>query len=234
MEIELKIDLSAGENARMYFDRAKKLEEKVRRAKERMKEKGVEKKRGKERKKEWYEKFYWSFTSGGRLIIGGRDARTNREVLKRMEKNDLFFHADLHGAPHVILKDGKNASEEEIREAAIFAGCFSSAWKRNLSLVPVYWVYPDQVSLSPPSGEYLPRGAVMIYGKRNYLEVELKLAVCPGFVGAESAARKRCNRYVLIVPGEERDRRRLEEILDTKDIPPLPPGGFEILGVKRA
>ena len=41
-----------------------------------------------------------------------------------------------------------------------------------------YWVNPDQVKKSAPSGQFLPKGSFTIEGKRNFIGVpSLKLAV---------------------------------------------------------
>ena len=136
----------------------------------RIKEKSIEFRYTPLRKKEWYESFRWFFTSGGFLVIGGRDARSNRRLIKKyMDKNDLVFHADYYGSPFVILKNGKRSGEKDIFEAAVFTASFSRAWRDGLSVVDVYYVEPEQVSESPPSGEYMKKGAFMIYGKRNYI-----------------------------------------------------------------
>ena len=43
--------------------------------------------------------------SGGHLLIGGRDAKGNDVgVRKHLSSHDLYFHADLHGAPSCSLK----------------------------------------------------------------------------------------------------------------------------------
>ena len=44
--------------------------------------------------------------------------------------------------------------------------------------ISAYWVLPDQVKNSGPSGEFLPKGSFTIEGQRNYIKSEtLKLAV---------------------------------------------------------
>ncbi|MEM4222300.1 MAG: DUF814 domain-containing protein, partial [archaeon] len=81
------------------------------------------------RKKEWYEKFHWTIIENF-LVIGGKDAQTNEILVRKyFEDSDLFFHADIHGASVVILKNGLNAPESVLNKTAQFAACFSSAWK---------------------------------------------------------------------------------------------------------
>ena len=53
----------------------------------------------------WFEKFHWFISSDGYLVVGGRDAQQNEILVKRfMTQHDIFVHADIHGAPCVIIK----------------------------------------------------------------------------------------------------------------------------------
>jgi hypothetical protein len=123
------------------------------------------------RKKDWYERFRWTFTKSGLLAIGGKDARSNEQIVRNyLEEKDLYFHADISGAPSVVLKNGQEGTEEDIFEAAALSAVYSKAWKNGLAAADVFYARPDQVSLAPPSGEYRPKGGVMIYGKREWLK----------------------------------------------------------------
>ena len=56
-------------------------------------------------KKFWFEKYRWAILEGGHIIVGGRDARGNDTIVrKHLNSNDLYIHADLHGAPSCSLK----------------------------------------------------------------------------------------------------------------------------------
>ena len=132
------------------------------------------------RKKNWYERYRWFYTSDGILAIGGRDSSSNTAIIrKHIEKNDKIFHADVHGSPFYILK----GSKEEIRptslnEVAHATVCFSRAWRETMYGLNAYWVEPDQVKKAAPSGQFLPKGAFVIDGQRNFVNVStLKLAV---------------------------------------------------------
>uniref|UniRef100_A0A7C4H8E4 Fibronectin-binding domain-containing protein n=1 Tax=Staphylothermus marinus TaxID=2280 RepID=A0A7C4H8E4_STAMA len=127
----------------------------------------------------WYEKYHWIITSSGLLAIGGKNADQNESIVKKyMSNRDLFIHADIHGAPVTILKTNSSSfSEEDIYEAGLITTCYSRGWKLGLGYLDVYWVYGEQVSKKAPSGEYLSKGSFMIYGKRNYFRVELKLGI---------------------------------------------------------
>ena len=131
------------------------------------------------RKKSWYERYRWFFTSDGFLVIGGRDAASNSAVVrKHLGKNDKIFHGDIHGSPFFILKDAKDAPDTSMNEVAHATVCFSRAWKEGMYGVSAYWVNPEQIKKSAPSGEFLPKGSFSIEGQRNFINsANLKLAV---------------------------------------------------------
>jgi predicted ribosome quality control (RQC) complex YloA/Tae2 family protein len=165
----------------------------------------------------WYEKYRWTITRRGFLVIAGRDASQNEVIVKRyLGESDIFLHADIHGAPAtVLLRGSRELTEADIFEAAVIAACYSRAWREGLSYVDVYWVYGRQVSKSPPSGEYLSKGAFMIYGPRNYLRVPLVLGIglklyCDQvygeyvkvIAGNPDTVKETSLSYVYVVPGE--------------------------------
>ncbi|QUC64528.1 NFACT family protein [Nitrosopumilus sp. K4] len=131
------------------------------------------------RKKNWYERYRWFFTSDGLLAIGGRDAASNSAVVrKHLGKNDKIFHGEIHGSPFFILKDAENPPDTSMNEVAHATACFSRAWREGIHGLKTYWVNPEQVKKSAPSGQFLPKGSFTIEGKRNFIGVpSLKLAV---------------------------------------------------------
>ena len=131
------------------------------------------------RKKNWFERYRWFFTSDGLLTIGGRDAASNSAVVrKHLVKNDKIFHGDIFGSPFFILKEAQNAPDRSMNEVAHATVCFSRAWKEGMYGVSAFWVNPEQVKKSAPSGEFLPKGSFTIEGQRNFIKSDtLRLAV---------------------------------------------------------
>ena len=253
--VEIIIDLtkSLRENASDYFDKAKKLEQKIKRA-EKLLESGKVKKQSKKLKKiewdkKWYEQFKWSFTSQNKLILIGRDAHMNQILVRNhLKDNDLFFHADIHGAPTIVLKNGQQASDMEIEETASIAAAHSKAWKEKLGYVNIFYAKPEQVSLSPKPGEYLPKGGVIIRGQRGWIRgVKLSLAIGVAdkiYVGVERMVSKKCKYWVTVKPGYIKKSKFIKEITKTFEkfgfeLDPteldrlLPSGGFEF-GKRRS
>ncbi|MBI5635429.1 DUF814 domain-containing protein [Candidatus Micrarchaeota archaeon] len=131
--------------------------------------------------KEWFEKFHYFTTSGGQLVIAGKDAKQNDLLFsKYFDDNDLFLHADVHGAAATIIKNGVEASEQARKEAAQFALSYSSAWKAGLKAGDVFAVPKTQVS-KYSHGEFVAKGAFMILGKKQWFRnLELKLVLTAG------------------------------------------------------
>ena len=90
-------------------------------------------------KKLWYHRFRWFITSDGVVVLGGRDASQNEELVKKyMGGQDLFVHADVHGASVVIVK-GKT---EHMDEVAQFAASYSGSWRSGHFSADVYTCSP--------------------------------------------------------------------------------------------
>ncbi len=237
--LPLNLRQSIQANAAIYYEESKKAERKLKGIEEAMRAtqiriKEIRKTWVKEaeklpkplikrRKKKWYEKFRWFHSSDGFLVIGGRDATTNEVLIKKhMEPHDVVLHAEIHGAPFVLIKTHeKNTPEQTLKESTQFAASYSRAWREGLRAGSVYWVSPQQVSKSPPSGQHLKRGAFMIHGSKNYLRnVPLRLAVGiekkedhPIIIGGPvEAISKHTNTYIEIVPGDESGGRLAKHI----------------------
>jgi predicted ribosome quality control (RQC) complex YloA/Tae2 family protein len=192
----------------------------------------------------WFDAYRWCFSSEGFLILGGRDARTNDQLVKKhLKDGDRYAHADLHGAPSVVIKEGSKATEVTLREACEFALAYSKAWSAGLAGGSAYWVLPEQVSKQAESGEFLPRGAFVIRGKRNYIhDLPVRIAIGETEVeghrkitgGPESAIAARSNKYAVLTPGKEDRERIAKRLAEIFEIPieevvrGLPSGGVTV------
>lgn len=171
-------------------------------------------------KKKWYEKFHWFNTSSGKRVIGGRDATQNDILLKKhIEARDLIFHTLMPGSPFFILRKGEDASEKEINEVAIATASYSKAWKEGVSSLDVFYVRPDQVSKSAPSGEYIGKGAWMIRGKKNFVKnakLELSVGVTKEgeiICGPTLSVSSHSVKYAIIRPGWSKKSEVAKKIL---------------------
>jgi len=134
--ITLDSSKTVHQNAQRYFEEARvqkskaegalialeKTEKSIERAEKRAaKDAATGKLRARSRARRfWFEKYRWAIVSGGNFLIGGKDAKGNDALVKKhLSLKDLYFHADLHGAPScsLKLKDGlvpTNSSEVSI------------------------------------------------------------------------------------------------------------------------
>ena len=206
--------------------------------------KALKKPRIKATKSLWFEAYRWALSSDGHLILGGRDARTNDQLVKKhLKEGDRYAHADIHGAPSTVIKDGARSPETTLREACEFALAYSKAWSAGLASGSAYWVLPEQVSKQAESGEFLPRGAFVVRGKRNYFhDLPVRLAIGEVEIeghrkimgGPVSAVVARATRYVVLLPGKE-DREEVAKRLAAALTVPIeevvrvmPPGKVQI------
>jgi predicted ribosome quality control (RQC) complex YloA/Tae2 family protein len=257
-EIILAYEKPLEENAGIYYDKVKKAKEKLEGAKksivdtkkklDRVQVENEEdrRKKKKQTKQFWFEKYKWFISSDGNIVIAGRDAKSNDRIVKKyLSDKDRYAHADIHGAPSVVIKSQEEEiSEQTLKEACEFALVHSKAWNAKIGAGSAYWVKPDQVSKTPPAGEFLPRGAFMIYGRKNMqANIEFRMAV--GLIeyeniekvmcGPPSAIKTHCSRYIEFGPGEMKKNsftKRLMRILDSEEeavARVLPPGDIRII-----
>lgn len=212
LTIDLDPRKTVQKNAEIYFNKAKKTKKKIEglhKAMKDLKEEKlikIEKEKPKERKREWYDKFRWIKSSDEFLLVGGKDAKTNEQLIrKHMKDSDLVFHTDITGSPFVLIKnlDKKDVPKQTIKEAAEFCGSYSKAWKIGIAAIDVYYIRPDQVKKEGG----LPTGSFMIYGKRNWIRrIPVKVAVGVKddevIFGPESLVKNKIKKYAVVVPGD--------------------------------
>src|SRR3989344_173804 len=223
MKVEIDFTKTIQENANDYYLRSKKAKKKLaglqkgftELRKKLESETNLKNAPGKKlvlkRKREWFEKFHWGYTGEGFLVVAGRDAKGNETIVKKiMEKDDFYFHADVHGAPHTLLKTiGKIPGEISKKEAAIFSAVVSKAWAQKISAVDVYSTSPEQVSKKAPSGESLGTGAFMVYGKREWFKktpLEFSIGIDSKnriFSGPLAAVKTKCSFIVPVSFGND-------------------------------
>jgi len=200
------------------------------------------------RKVFWFEKYKWFISSEGFLTLAGSDAQSNEKIVKKyLRQGDRYVHADLHGAPSAVVrrKDAGDDSipENTLKEACNFAVVHSKAWNAGIAAANAYWVNADQVSKTPQSGEFVPKGAFIVRGKRNYVkDIELKVAV--GFIehdgvfllmcGPITAIISKTEKYLVLIPGRSKKTTIAKKLSSIFKIPLddimklLPPGDLEI------
>jgi len=197
-------------NCTHYYEEIKKFKRKIQGAKIAMEKIQPQKQRKTPQftkpKKKWYHRFRWFYTSDNTLVVGGKDAGQNEELVKKyLEGKDTFVHADVFGASVVIVK-GQTENWDEVSE---FAASYSGAWRSGHFFADVYAARPDQVSKTTESGEYVSRGSFIVRGERQWfkdvpLQVMIGLAIKPitqVIGGPQKAISPRVEYGVTLIPG---------------------------------
>jgi len=197
-------------NCGHYYDEIKKYKRKINGAKNAMEKIQPQKQRKIAQfvrpKKKWYHRFRWFYTSDNTLVVGGKDAGQNEELVKKyLEGKDTFVHADVFGASVVIVK----GETKEWDEVAAFAASYSGAWRSGHFFVDVYAARPDQVSKTAESGEYVSRGSFIVRGERQWFKevplrtmIGLELKPITQIIGGpKEAISKRAEHTITLVPG---------------------------------
>ncbi len=155
-----------------------------------------------------YEKYRWFYTSSGKLVIGGKNAEQNEEIMKNVEVDDVIMHTSTPGSPFCIIK---NPSAKEIEETAIFTACFSHEWKKKKKKSEVHIFRGAQVI----KNKGMKTGTFGVMGSVETKKVELKLVLDfqKGKLRAlpPSAAKKK---ILMLVPGSLDKLRAAEKIAD--------------------
>lgn len=259
-EIKLDFRKTVSENAQNAYRGLKKYKEKLKGAQEALNNtkneiKTLEKKdyiiekETKNEKQFWFERFRWFISPDGNIVISGRDAKSNEQVVKKyLREGDRYVHADIHGAPSCVVKS-KNImgnkipiSQKTLDETCIFAASYSKAWKQ-FGEAQVYWVLPEQVSKTPQSGEFLPKGAFVIRGKRNYQKCKILVAL--GVIkinntkkvmgGPLESVKTKTDKYVILTPGSIKKSVIAKQLSKVLNSPieaierALPPGDMNIV-----
>jgi predicted ribosome quality control (RQC) complex YloA/Tae2 family protein len=268
--IKLRFNLTVPENAEFYYTRAKRAreksagaiealqetEERLEKAEEaakRAEEEGVAmveeavagRVRERRTKRHWFERYRWTLATDGTIIVGGKDASSNERVVKKyLKERDRYCHADFHGAPSVVVKDpGEGVSEGAVEQGCALAAVFSRAWSSGRASADAYWVMPEQVSKTPQSGEFVPKGAFIVRGKRNYVK-DIPMRAAVGLVehegetlvmgGPLATVSAVAEAWVELVPSKERKDAAAKTVARTLGVElddvvsVMPPGGCRV------
>ena len=222
-QVMLELDATVHQNAQRYFEAARKqknktsgaveaLAETERKLKRARKNEAKQKASGKlnrlkRSKRMWFEQHRWGMVEGGHLIVGGKDAKGNDAVVKKhLSGDDMYLHADLHGAPSCSLRaaqgfaleerrpahlpadipayrlvdklEDTSLSQTKLEQAAVLALSWSRAWNGGGAHGTVYSVKPAQVSKSAQTGEFVGKGAFVIRGQRTwYKDMDVRIGI---------------------------------------------------------
>jgi len=89
-----------------------------------------------------YQRYRWFFVSTNKLVVGGKSALQNEELIRRLKttkKDFIGMHTADPGSPFAfILADKRLIKDIDIEECAIFTASFSRAWKEKKKKAEVH------------------------------------------------------------------------------------------------
>ncbi|MBU2496821.1 MAG: DUF814 domain-containing protein [Nanoarchaeota archaeon] len=157
-----------------------------------------------------YRKF---LTSSNLLVIAGKSAEQNNEIIKEAKNQDLILHTTARGSPFCIIKAKKQEKidNQSIKEAAIFCASFSKQWKQGKKLVEIHFFNKENI--------YKEKGmAIGTYGVRK---IEKKLKVKPMLAIGLKQGKIQCSpekaldrTYIKINQGKQSKEKAAEKIYD--------------------
>ena len=124
-----------------------------------------------------YKKYKWFFTSSNKLVIGGKSAEQNDQLLKKIKESNKDYyvmHTSEPGSPFsVIIADLDDVNDKDLKECAIFTGCFSRAWKLGKKKAKVDLFLSKDIIKS----RNMKTGTWGVLKRLKSFDIELKLAL---------------------------------------------------------
>lgn len=124
-----------------------------------------------------HKKYRWFYTSSKALVVGGKSAIQNDELLnkiKQMPEEFVIMHTSEPGSPFCILfKEIRKLKKTDLNECAIFTGCFSKAWRSGKHKAKVDVFRSSQIH----KNKDMKAGTWGVYGNVQTISVPLELAI---------------------------------------------------------
>ena len=78
-------------------------------------------------------------TSSGKVVLAGKNAENNEELVSQIGREEYVLHTAKPGSPFVNIKaETEKVSKEDIKESAIFCASKSQDWRDNKKDVEVH------------------------------------------------------------------------------------------------
>jgi len=170
-----------------------------------------------------FKKFRWFFTSSGRLVIGGKSAESNESIIRVAPRDSIIMHTEQPGSPFCVIMmrnpkgfchAGKpcfpsmdeNPTDKDMKEAAIFCGCLSKAWKAKKKEAEVHVFTKEAVFKE----KFMKTGTFGVRGSLKRMNVKLKLYLT--FQEEKLRAVPFETNIASIIPGSMKKEQAAEEI----------------------
>jgi predicted ribosome quality control (RQC) complex YloA/Tae2 family protein len=76
--------------------------------------------------------FRKGLTSSGKVMLAGKNAEQNEQVIKQVSEDEVVLHTKAPGSPFVNIKnEDQKISLKDLKEAAVFCAKYSQVWKKS-------------------------------------------------------------------------------------------------------
>ena len=184
------------------------------------------------REKEWYNKYRWFYTSEKKLVVGGKNAEQNEELIKKFLNTNpkyIVMHTKHPGSPFSIILSN-TPSEKDLEETAVFTGSFSRAWREGKKKSQIDTFLIEQIIKK----KSMKTGTFGVIEEIDRKDVDLRLYLIPQ-EGKLRAIPFQVKNAICISPGKVNKDKFAEQIAVKLEIPleevlqALPTGGFKII-----
>jgi len=107
-------------------------------------------------------------TSSGKLVLAGKSAGNNEELIAQVEPTEYVFHTKAVGSPFANIKSAKTNKNDRY-EAATFCAAFSKTFRDN----------PEDVIIHQFKGSDLTKSKLMklgTFGVKKFKTIRVKKA----------------------------------------------------------
>jgi len=183
-----------------------------------------------------YKNYRWFVTSSKTLVVGGKNAEQNDELLTNVlaeKKEYTVMHTSHPGSPFCVMYT-ESPTPEDIAECAIFCGCFSRAWKEGKKTTNVHMFTTQHLYKT----KHMKAGTWGVKGKVKDFLVPLELVLTKQ-KGVYRAVPLTCaKKGVVVRPGKTDKTKQIDTLKKAlKDtsvsadelLSALPPGGVRIV-----
>jgi len=118
-----------------------------------------------------YKKFRWFFTSSNLLVVGGKSAEQNEQLIKQTKPDDVILHTTDPGSPFCVVIDDVEETPKDVQEAAVFCASLSQAWKKKKPKIDVHVFRREQMYKT----KSMKKGTFGVKGREQKMTIIPKL-----------------------------------------------------------
>jgi len=119
-------------------------------------------------------------TTSGKLVLAGKDAENNEELVKQAKDNEIVLHTAKPGSPFVNIRTKGSKTpitKKDIHEAAVFCAKYSQAWKKPK-------IKPQEIEMHYFLGKDISKNKGMklgTFGVKKFKKIIVKKSEIEGF-----------------------------------------------------